>query len=496
MGQGSHSRRLPVHATIRVMDRLLPSDPQVHVLVVGDVMLDRYLYGRTERISEEAPVPIVQVDGSEDRLGGAANVALNVVSLGARCTLVGAIGDDPSGAVVADLLDAAGVDADLVVVDGWRTTLKERVVSMRKQIARMDFEAPLPEYAAIDIARRVARHAAGKNALIVEDYDKGSIDRPQRILAAAAGLATVVDPKFKPFAEYRGAALLKPNRREFRQAIGRWPDDSELGELGPALARSSGVEAIALTRGGDGITLFESSGRFEHLPALPIDVYDSTGAGDTVAAAFGVCAARGWTWWDGARVANVAGALACAKAGTAAVPLDELNGALRDTVPTMPLASNRHRLAEAVRRARRQGARIVFTNGCFDILHAGHVGYLDEARQFGDRLIVAINDDDSVRRLKGAGRPVNKLAQRVRVLEGLAAVDWVVPFSEDTPEALLEEIRPDVLVKGGDYAPGDVVGAEFVRSYGGDVRVLDKVEGQSTTRLVELIGPAERPAGS
>ena len=477
------------------MNRLLPSDPEVHVLVVGDVMLDRYLYGRTERISEEAPVPIVQVDGSEDRLGGAANVALNVVSLGARCTLVGAIGDDPCGTVVVDLLDAAGVDADLVVVDGWRTTLKERVVSMRKQIARMDFEEPLPVSAAIDVAKRVARHAPGKNALIVEDYDKGAIDRPQRILAAAAGLTTVVDPKFKRFAEYRGAKLLKPNRREFRQVVGRWPDDSELSELGPALARSSGVDAIALTRGGDGLTLFEANGRVEHLPALGIDVYDSTGAGDTVAAAFGVCAARGWTFPDSARLANVAGALVCAKAGTATVPLTELNATLRDNVLTTPVASNRRQLAEAIRRARRQGARIVFTNGCFDILHAGHVGYLDEARHLGDRLIVAVNDDDSVRRLKGEGRPVNKLEQRMRVLEGLAAVDWVVPFSEDTPEALLELVRPDVLVKGGDYAPDEVVGAEFVRSYGGDVRVLSEVEGYSTTKLVELIGSGERRTG-
>ena len=478
------------------MNRTLPSDPDVHVLVVGDIMLDRYLHGRIERVSEEAPVPIVQVDSSEDRLGGAANVALNVVSLGARCTLVGAVGDDPGGAAVADLLDAAGVDADLVIVDGWRTTLKERVVSMRKQIARMDFEQPLPESAAIEVARRVARHAPGKNALIIEDYDKGAIDRPQRILAAARGITAVVDPKFKRFAEYRGAALLKPNRREFQQMVGRWPSDAELADLGPALARSNGVDAIALTRGGDGLTLFEAGGRIEHLPAVEIDVYDSTGAGDTVAAVLGVCAARRWTWLDGARLANVAGALVCAKAGTAAVPLAELNGALGDSAPTAVAASSRRQLADAVRRARRQGARIVFTNGCFDILHAGHVGYLDEARQLGDRLIVAINDDGSVRRLKGAGRPVNKLAQRMRVLKGLAAVDWVVPFSEDTPEALLEEIRPDVLVKGGDYARGEVVGAEFVRSYGGEVRVLSEIEGHSTTRLLDLMGAPEPPARS
>lgn len=478
------------------MNRLLPSVPDVRVLVVGDVMLDRYLYGRTERISEEARVPVVQVDGSEERLGGAANVALNVVALGARCTLVGAVGDDDAGAAIADLLDSAGIEADLVVVEGWRTTLKERVVSMRKQIARMDFEMPMPESAGIEVAKRVARHAPGKDALVVEDHDKGTIERPQRVLAAAAGIPTIVDPKFKRFAEYRGAAVLKPNRREFQQALGRWPSDSELAELGPALARSSGVEAIALTRGGDGLTLLEAGGHTEHLPALGVDVYDSTGAGDSVAAALGVCAARGWTFSDSARLANVAGALVCAKGPTATVPLDELNAALRENVPTAPAASNRRQLADAVRRARRQGARIVFTNGCFDILHAGHVGYLDEARQLGDRLIVAVNDDDSVRRLKGEGRPVNKLAQRIRVLEALAAVDWVVPFSEDTPESLLKEVRPDILVKGGDYAPDEVVGADLVRSYGGDVRVLSEVEGYSTTKLVELIGFAERSSGS
>ncbi len=473
------------------MKRPLPSVPGVHVLVVGDIMLDRYLFGRTERISAEAPVPIVQVDGSEDRLGGAANVALNVVSLGGVCTLVGAIGNDPAGKAVARMLAAAGVDADLVVVDGWPTTLKQRVVSMRKQIARMDFEKPLPDDVGMDVAKRVAHHAPGKHALIVEDYDKGAINVPERVLAAAAGITTVVDPKFKPFADYRGAALLKPNRREFRQALGRWPSDAELVELGPALARSSGVDAIALTRSGDGMTLLEADGRVEHLPALGIDVYDSTGAGDTVAAAFGVCAARGWTWWDSARVANAAGALACAKAGTAAVRLAELNEVLEDNAVPAAATSNRGQLAEAVRLARRQGARIVFTNGCFDILHAGHVGYLDEARHLGDRLIVAVNDDDSVRRLKGEGRPVNKLEQRVRVLEGLAAVDWVVPFSEDTPEALLAEIRPDVLVKGGDYAVDEVVGADLVRGYGGDVRVLAETQGQSTTRLAGAPQPDE-----
>ena len=478
------------------MNRALPSLPEVHVLVVGDIMLDRYVHGRVERISAEAPIPVVLVDGTEDRLGGAANVALNVISLGASCTLVGAVGDDAEGTLVADMLASEGIEADLVVVDGWQTTLKQRVVSMRKQITRMDYEEPLPDAAAIDVAKRVAHRASGKDALIIEDYDKGAINRPQRILAAAADVPTIVDPKFKGFAEYRGAAVLKPNRRELQRALGRWPSESELLELGPELARSSGVDGIALTMGGGGLNLFEANGRSVHYPALDIDVYDSTGAGDTVAAALGVCTARGWTAAESARVANVAGALVCAKAGTAAVTLGELNAALRDNLPTAPAATNRQQLVAALKRARRQGHRIVFTNGCFDILHAGHVAYLNQARQLGDWLIVAVNDDDSVRRLKGSGRPVNKLDERMRVLESLTAVDWVVPFSEDTPQALLEEIRPDVLVKGGDYAPDEIVGADFVRSYGGDVRALSEVEGFSTTKLVDLVASAERSAGS
>ncbi len=469
------------------MTRRLPTRPDIHVLVVGDVMLDRYVYGRAEHIAQEAPVPVVQVDGSEDRLGGAANVALNVVSLGARCTLVGAIGDDPSGRTLAALLDAAGIEVDLVVAEEWRTTLKERVVSRQKQIARMDFEEPMPHWIAAEVAKRVERRVQEFDALVIEDYDKGAVENPGRIVEAAHGVPTIVDPKFKPFAEYRGTTILKPNRREFSQALGLWPEEPELRTVGCALARKSGVEAIALTRGGDGLTLLEASGACLHFPALGIDVYDSTGAGDTVSATLGVCAARRWSRADSARVANVAGGLVCAKAGTAAVSLPELNIALRDDSRVVPGPSTRRRLSAAVSRAQSNGDRVVFTNGCFDILHAGHVGYLKEARQLGDRLIVAVNDDESVRRLKGRGRPVNNLDQRMRVLEELSSVDWVVSYSEETPETLLTEIRPDVLVKGGDYAPHEVVGADLVQGYGGEVRVVGLVEGCSTTQLVERI---------
>lgn len=471
------------------MSRLLPDVSGTHVLVVGDVMLDRYIQGRADRVSQEAPVPVVQVEGSDERLGGAANVARNLASLGVRCTLVGAVGDDASGHAIRELLGAAGIRADLATAEGWRTTLKERVVSKHKQLLRMDFEAPLPTAAVREVANRAVPHLAAADALILEDYDKGALAQPAALIAKARlhGLPVVADPKFKPFAAYRGVDVLKPNRREFEEAVGRWPAESELTQVGARLAAQNAIGAIALTRGEQGLTLVEADGERLDLRSAAVDVYDSTGAGDTVAATLGICAALGWSRTDSAFAANVAGGLVCAKFGTATVSRAELNRAIGDhaqhshAVDSLP--SNQ--LTTIVASARRYGERIVFTNGCFDILHAGHVGYLNEARELGDRLIVAVNDDESARRLKGTGRPINSLESRVRVLEGLSAVDWVVPFSEDTPEALLAEIRPDVLVKGGDYAPHEVVGADLVRGYGGDVRVLSLVEGCSTTSLLD-----------
>lgn len=470
------------------MSRLLPEVSGTRVLVVGDVMLDRYIQGRADRVSQEAPVPVVQVEGCDERLGGAANVARNLASLGARCTLVGAVGNDASGNAIRDLLAQADIHADLAAAQGWRTTLKERVVSKHKQLLRMDFEAPLPAATAREVAERATRHLAAADVLILEDYDKGALAHPASLIAAARlrGLPVVADPKFKPFAAYRGVDILKPNRREFEEAVGRWPEESELTQVGSRLAAQNAIGAIALTRGEQGLTLVEADGERLDLPSAAVDVYDSTGAGDTVAATLGICAALGWSRADSAFAANVAGALVCAKFGTATVSRAELNRAIGDAQHSGAgdsLPSNQ--LTTAVASARRHGERIVFTNGCFDILHAGHVGYLNEARELGDRLIVAVNDDDSARRLKGLGRPINSLESRVRVLEGLSAVDWVVPFSEDTPEALLAEIRPDVLVKGGDYAPHEVVGADLVRGYGGDVRVLSLVEGCSTTSLLD-----------
>lgn len=467
----------------------LPSLESVHVVVVGDVMLDRYWVGDARRVSQEAPVPVIDVDHTEDVPGGAANVALNVASLGARCTLVGIVGDDDEGRALADILGAAGVTCDFVTAADWSTILKLRVVSRKQQLLRTDFERPLPAGAAEPIAARVAAHLGDATALVLQDYDKGVLAQPQALitLAAERDIPVVVDPKHKPLASYAGADLVKPNEHEFADAVGPWPDDDAMVALGRQLCETHRYAALVITRGGRGMTVVEPAGGHRHVPARPVDVYDVTGAGDTAAAALAVGRSLGWDAVACAQLANVASGIVVGKSGTATVTGPELALALAASPRADRGIMSRSQLADAVGQARARGERIVFTNGCFDILHAGHVAYLEEARALGDRLVVAVNDDASVRRLKGAGRPVNPLERRLTVLSGLAAVDWVVGFDEDTPEPLLELLRPEVLVKGGDYRDDQVVGAELVRAYGGAVQVLGHVADLSTTAIVEQL---------
>jgi D-beta-D-heptose 7-phosphate kinase/D-beta-D-heptose 1-phosphate adenosyltransferase len=467
----------------------LPSLKSVHVLVVGDVMLDRYWIGDARRVSQEAPVPVVDVQRIEDRPGGAANVALNVASLGARCTLVGLVGTDDTATILRERLEAAGVTCDWVVVDGWSSIVKLRVVSRNQQLLRTDFEQPLPTDLRELVRERVEAHLHAATVVVLQDYDKGAVTDPEGLIALArtAGVATVVDPKHKPLQRYRGADLLKPNAHEFRSAIGAWGDDDELITRAATTCNELDLNALVITRGGRGITVVERDGSHQHIPALPVDVYDVTGAGDTAAAALAVTRSLGWDPRACAQVANVASGIAVGKSGTAAVTGPELAVMLNRSARADRGILSREQLVDAVVQARTAGERIVFTNGCFDILHAGHVAYLEEARALGDRLVVAVNDDASVRRLKGTGRPVNPLERRLRVLSALAAVDWVVGFSEDTPLGLLELLTPDVLVKGGDYAADAVVGADRVRQAGGEVRVLSLVEDCSTTAIVARI---------
>ncbi len=470
----------------------LPSLQDVHVLVVGDVMLDRYWHGTVRRISAEAPVPVVDVERTEDNPGGAANVALNVVSLGAACTLLGSVGDDAAGHALKNKLDASGIRHELVTGDHAATTLKLRVVSRGQQLLRTDFEKPAPQALADILAAKVAEKLKDADVLIVADYDKGAVQSPARIIDAArcAKVPVVVDPKAKPFQAYAGTTVLKPNRPEFTAATGNWRNETELAARAMALCKKLSIDTLVVTLGADGMGIATKES-YHHLPARPVEVFDVTGAGDTAAAVLGITQALGWRGLDGARLANIAASIAVTKAGTAAIGGPELALAANPGGSGDRGILSREQLVNAAQATSAAGEKLVFTNGCFDILHTGHVHYLREARALGDRLIVAVNDDASVTRLKGKGRPLNSLNRRLRVLAGLESVDWVVGFQEDTPEALLKLLRPDILVKGGDYKPSEVVGADIVRSYGGSVRVLGYVEDCSTTAILERLREAE-----
>ena len=469
----------------------LPSLKNLHVVVAGDLMLDRYWHGNAGRISPEAPVPVVAVDSVEDRPGGAANVAFNLASLGAQCILLGCVGRDAEGTALRRILEAAGVICDFVEVDSWATIQKVRVVSRQQQLLRSDFEVPLPAAAAAALAAKLPSHLPKAAALVLSDYDKGTLASPASLIEAArkAGAAVVVDPKFKPFSAYAGASLLKPNQGEFSAAVGAVGDVHALGEQALSLCKRLGVRALVVTAGADGMTVVDSEGegQVRHLPAHPVEVYDVTGAGDTAAAVLGVAAGLGWSALDSARLANVAASLVVAKAGTAAVSGPELAYAAAQAGIDRG-AMTQDQLMLAVAAARQAEEKIVFTNGCFDILHAGHVAYLEQARRLGDRLLVAVNDDASVARLKGPHRPINPLSRRLRVLAGLKSVDWVVSFAEDSPEALISQVRPEVLAKGGDYRIDQVVGANLVSAYGGAVKVLGLVEDCSTTAILDGLG--------
>lgn len=466
----------------------MPRYDQAAVLVVGDVMLDRYWHGGTSRISPEAPVPVVKVEQIEDRPGGAANVALNIAALGAPAVLVGVTGVDEAAHSLRDSLAAAGVQAHFQQIPAQPTIVKLRVLSRHQQLLRMDFEEPFHTDAEA-LAADVERLLSGIRVLVLSDYGKGALQNHQALiqLARAKGITVLADPKGKDFSIYRGASLITPNLSEFETIVGHCRDEAELVAKGDALMRELDLGALLVTRGEHGMTLLRPEQAPLHLPARAREVFDVTGAGDTVISTLAASLAAGEQLPQAVALANLAAGIVVAKLGTAAISAPELRRAVQREEGSERGVVSLDQLLLALEDARAHGEKIVFTNGCFDILHAGHVSYLEQARAQGDRLVLAVNDDASVSRLKGPGRPINAVDRRMAVLAGLGAVDWVVSFSEDTPENLLRAVRPDVLVKGGDYGIDGVVGADIVRAYGGEVRVLGLVENSSTTAIVEKI---------
>ncbi|AMO79112.1 bifunctional D-glycero-beta-D-manno-heptose-7-phosphate kinase/D-glycero-beta-D-manno-heptose 1-phosphate adenylyltransferase HldE [Pseudomonas citronellolis] len=470
------------------MKLTMPRFDQAPVLVVGDVMLDRYWHGATSRISPEAPVPVVRVEQHEDRPGGAANVALNLAALGAPAFLVGVTGEDEAAASLADSLGAVGVTTRFQRIAGQPTIVKLRVMSRHQQLLRVDFEEPFRTDAEA-LARETEALLDQVRVLVLSDYGKGALKNHQALIQAARkrNIPVLADPKGKDFSIYCGASLITPNLSEFEAIVGRCQDENELVAKGLKLLGDLDLGALLVTRGEHGMTLLRPGHPALHLPARAREVFDVTGAGDTVISTLAGALAAGEDLPQAVALANLAAGIVVGKLGTAAISAPELRRAVQREQGSERGVLGLEQLLLAIEDARAHGEKIVFTNGCFDILHAGHVSYLEQARAQGDRLIVAVNDDASVCRLKGPGRPINSVDRRMAVLAGLGAVDWVVSFSEDTPERLLAQVRPDVLVKGGDYSVDQVVGADIVAGYGGEVRVLGLVPNSSTTAIVEKI---------
>ncbi len=465
------------------------------VLVIGDVMLDRYFIGDTNRISPEAPVPVVRVAHTEDRAGGAANVARNIAHLDGRAAILGIIGNDADGRLLEDLLVKERVHSELLATDDTRTISKTRIISRHQQMVRLDMEDSFSAAQAESVKQRYINLVDHYNTVIISDYAKGTLACIRDLIhtAQSAGKPVLVDPKSKDFSIYRGASVITPNLAEFKAAGGDASSEEHMLASARALLSEAGIESMLLTRSEQGMSLITQD-EHHHFPAEVLEVSDVTGAGDTVIATLGTLLSAGFELKDAAWLSNLAAGIVVAKLGAATVSPEEL--AARASQQWSSKTSGYHPSVEQsllhIDYARRQGERIVFTNGCFDILHAGHVRYLAQARALGDRLVVGLNSDDSVRRLKGEERPVNSLEDRMDVLSALACVDWVLPFGDrpeeqDTPEQLIKRVRPQVLAKGGDYTIETIIGADFVQESGGEVAILPTLEGRSTTGLIKKV---------
>jgi D-beta-D-heptose 7-phosphate kinase / D-beta-D-heptose 1-phosphate adenosyltransferase len=479
------------------------------VLLVGDLILDQYIYGDAERISPEAPVPVIRAVERQERVGGTANVAACVRALGASVQCCGAIADDRGGRRLKVLLDELGVDCDgLIVTDDRPTTTKTRLVGLaqhrhRQQLLRLDEEstAPLPEASSDELLKRVEAMISNVDVVCIEDYQKGVVSRRlvETIVRSGRqrGIPVVVDPAGIPnFDLYSGVTAMTPNRVELEKATGmRFESAAAVMEVVGDLLSRWDVECLVVTLDREGAVVAQRGSDPVHVPTRPRSVYDNTGAGDAVLACLAASVATGADWADAVRLANIAGGLEVEKFGCVPVTADEMladlriehrrrNGKVRTTDDLV---------AELTLR-RDRGETVVFTNGVFDVLHPGHVSYLAAAREFGSVLVVGVNADESVRQLeKGTDRPINDQGFRTTMLGALECVDYVVVFDEPDPLNLIKRLRPDVLVKGADWAKKGVVGREFVESIGGSVQLVSLVEGYSTTAILERIRSESKP---
>ncbi|OAH99076.1 bifunctional D-glycero-beta-D-manno-heptose-7-phosphate kinase/D-glycero-beta-D-manno-heptose 1-phosphate adenylyltransferase HldE [Methylomonas methanica] len=468
----------------------LPNYSTARVLVVGDLMLDRYWHGPTSRISPEAPVPVVHVKQDECRPGGAGNVALNIAALGAKVSLLGFTGEDQAATALEKILKDAGVLCLFQGVPNFPTITKLRVMSRHQQLIRLDFEDGFQQVDSDALLHLYHAEMMQSQVTVLSDYGKGTLSQVQQFIRLAKQLnkPVLVDPKGSDFSIYRQATLITPNLSEFEAVVGRCTDQQQIVERGMNLLNELELQALLVTRGENGMTLLSKGTDPLHLPTHAREVFDVTGAGDTVISVLAASLAAKKPLAEATQLANIGAGIVVGKMGTATVNTDELNAALQGPrAHHKGVCSLPELLAERAA-AQQNGEKIVATNGCFDILHPGHVRYLQQAKTLGDRLVVLVNSDASVQRLKGPERPVNKLDHRMEMLAALECVDWVVEFEQDTPKEVIDQLLPDILVKGGDYTDiTSIAGHESVMANGGEVKILSFIEGHSTTAIIQTI---------
>jgi D-beta-D-heptose 7-phosphate kinase/D-beta-D-heptose 1-phosphate adenosyltransferase len=471
------------------MSILVPDFSKTNILVAGDLMLDRYWSGNTQRISPEAPVPVVQIKDFEERSGGAGNVAQSITALGGQCALAALLGEDEAADQLKTMLQIKQVALHSIQDPIAKTVTKLRVLSRNQQLIRLDFEAGFSEESITKLTTIICDAVERYNILILSDYNKGALKHISEIIkkANAMGTSVFVDPKGNDFKKYKNVTAITPNYSEFTSVVGDVVNEQDFVEKGRNLLTELNLSALVVTRSNKGVTLFEQSGKTVSIPARAKEVFDVTGAGDTFISVLAASYAAGSSFEKAVNFANAGASVVVGKLGAATVSTNEIDKELNGSRKILNKILSQGQLLEQVKQYRVDNKRIVMTNGCFDILHPGHVEYLSRAKELGDILVVAINSDQSVIANKGPSRPINNVHDRMSVLSALQAVDLVIEFDQETPIELIKAVLPDILVKGGDYQKEDIVGADVVTENGGEVRVIDFVDAKSTSSVISKI---------
>lgn len=470
---------------MNVLDNFL----NAKILVVGDIIYDKYWFGDINKISPEAPIPILNFQREEMRLGGAANVAANIVALGGNAMLIGCLGDDRQGKKVEKDLNEAGISNKLIFLKNQSTIIKQRIISQRQHIVRVDFDHGYKDVPDTNFFKLISENINNYDLIILSDYGKGTLSSIKKIisLAKSIGKKIIIDPKGNDFSKYENASILTPNFYEFTNIVGFCNSEEDIVLKGKTLCNKLKLDYLLLTRGAKGMTLISNNEIPLHLDAVTRDVFDVTGAGDTVLATLALCISSGFEVKKALYFSNKAASLVVSKFGTSTILLEDLKKVFVNKHIHRNKFLTSNELKKEIKLLKKSGKKIIMTNGCFDILHMGHIRYLKEAKELGDILIVALNSDISIKNIKGINRPINDEISRLEVLAALEFVDIITVFNENTPIEVIKVIKPNILVKAGDYKLNEIAGSSIVKKYNGQIKLLTYYEGYSTSNAIKKI---------